>query len=154
MKSLLNKSYFPILAGVVSALFIFASGQITLTGLGKAVSKNSKTYAASQTDTVIYNREVGDVNLSFAVHTKDSSNFTNAVLRRVIDGVAAPAVAGDTLFSSDSSASARSIVKTITLAPLADQYWIIVKYTANNGAIDQGTTTPTVVYEVNKGQGK
>jgi hypothetical protein len=123
----------------------------TLTGIGREVSKVSTTYASGRIDTVLYNREGGVAVLAFAVHTQDSSNITNIVLRRVVDGVYSPVISADSLVTAaDSSAAERVILKSVTLNPMPDQYAFIVKYKANNGGLDQGVSSPTVVYEVLK----
>lgn len=151
MKTLLNrKVWFVGLAAI--AFVVFQGNIVTLTsGLFSSVVKKSATYAAGQTDTVKYSRERGLSALSFGLYTADSSNITRIILKRVINGVATATIAGDTLMTTaDSSATARSLVKAVTLAPLSSEYWFIVVYKANTGVIDQGTTTPTVTYELNR----
>lgn len=115
-------------------------------------SKVSKAYVKNQTDTVIINREGSMSALALGIHTKDSSKITLAVVRRVVDGVASALAAGDTLapftaWRNTTNAGATATAE-ITLAPLADQYWVIVTY--ENSDTTQGVSTPTVVYEALK----
>ena len=136
-----------VIALVVLALYVFTGAQVTVPlNAGLAVTKTSKTYTSGLVDTITFNREAGLSGLSFSIRTKDSSNITSIVLRRAFDGIIAPVVATDTLSAVDSSATDRVIIKTITLAPLADQYKVIVTYNTDDGGINQGTTTPTAVY--------
>ena len=135
-----------------------ANGKVTLPfNENQAIVKNTKTYANSQVDTVVFTREAGLSGLAFGAHFKDSVSVTNVILRRVVDGAIQPVLAGDTLYSSfastvDGSAGNSSFLdgvgKTIavTLAPLADQYLFIVTYAGSAN----GTTTPTAVYEAVK----
>ena len=149
-KTLLRNAILSVLL-VVGITMIFGGAQVTVPlAAGLPVSKTSKTFVSGQVDTITFNREAGLSALSFSIRTKDSSNITSIVLRRAFDGILSPVVATDTLSAVDSSASDRAIIKTITLAPLSDQYKVIVTYNTDDGGINQGTTTPTVVYGFNK----
>ena len=149
-KTLLRNAILSVLL-VVGITMIFGGAQVTVPlAAGLPVSKTSKTFVSGQVDTITFNREAGLSALSFSIRTKDSSNITSIVLRRAFDGIFSPVVATDTLSAVDSSASDRAIIKTITLAPLSDQYKVIVTYNTDDGGINQGTTTPTVVYGFNK----
>lgn len=142
---------FTFVAVIAMFLILGASGKVNVPqNSGLAVSKTSKAYADAQVDTVIFAREPGLAGLSFGAHFKDSVNVRSVVLRRVVDGIAEAVVSTDTLWQSDSSATAKSKVATITLAPLPDVYWVIVTYATNNGGLVNGVTTPTAVYEFNK----
>lgn len=134
---------------VVVFIFLGASGQVTLTlNAGTSVTKSSKAYAASQVDTVRMSRDRAVAAMSFAVHFKDSVSITSAIVRRVYDGVAEAALTTDSLaaFTGFVSTAAASVGATITMAPLPDEYWIVVTYAGSA----QGFTTPTAVYEVNR----
>lgn len=149
---------------------ILAIGTLAFAGSGqkkivpdesRGAEKLSATYANSQVDTVFITRTKGMSALAFACHFKDSVAFATsaaATVRRVVDGTLMPAIAGDTLqFTSiasttDGSASSTtfsdgtSYTRAITLAPLADQYIVILTYRSSLN----GTTTPTVIYEAIK----
>lgn len=144
---------------VVGYLMLGASGQVPTTqrlDLSSSVATNS--YANSQVDTVVWNREPSVSGAAFAAHFLDSVSVTNVILRRVVDGTLQPVLAGDTLISStftsttDGNAATQSfsngVSKTvaITLAPLADTYVFIVTYAGSAN----GVTTATVNYEIIK----
>ena len=152
MKTLLKwvKTYPVASAFIAVALFLGATQVSIGPGLGLATVKATGTYASAQVDTVILQREGGVQALSFAIESADSQNLGTVIVRRVIDGTASAVIAGDTLTSNDSSATARSVVKTVPLAPLPDTYWVIVTYKTNTGGINQGATTPNYVYQFNK----
>ena len=142
-----------LVGGLVTlALLMFMGNQVTIPlNAGLVTTKATQTtFATGQTDTVTVNREAGLSALAFAIHTKDSSNISLVTVRRVFNGVYAAVLAGDTLVTNDSSATARVIIKAVTLAPLAEQYVFIVAYKANTGGLNQGVTTPNVVYGVNR----
>lgn len=134
--------------GVTVALA--ASGQVTFsTNPNTAISKTSKAYAASQVDTLIFNRESGLSGLSFTAKWKDSVKLTNILLRRIVDGKASAFVTTDSIMTNlpyTATTNDTTLLKTITLAPLAEQYWVIVTYEATGN----GVTTPTAVYQFNK----
>lgn len=126
-----------------------ASGQVGLnTKIGLELTSKSKAYANSQVDTVIWTREGAAAAYAFAIHFKDSASVTSIQLRRVIDGVATGFATTDSLLTGAliTPRADSTIVRTITLAPLADQYWVIVTYTSSGN----GVTSPTAVYEVLK----
>jgi hypothetical protein len=127
-----------------------ASGQVTFTTTpATAVSKATKAYAASQVDTLRFSREAGLSGLAFTAKWKDSVSLTNILLRRVVDGKASAFITTDsimTLLPYVATTNDTTLLKTITLAPLCDEYWVIVTY-AGSG---QGTGTNTAVYEFQK----
>jgi hypothetical protein len=123
----------------------------------RATTKVTNTYASAQVDTIIVTREYGISSLSFGISFLDSSNVLNIVARRMYNGYLVAGVTADTLLASpgDSSAtSGRSLAKTVTIngstTPLPDSWYFIVKYQTNSGNINQGTTTPTATYILNK----
>ena len=50
---------------------------------------------------------------------------------------------GDTLVSALLNRGDTVVTRAVTLAPLADEYWVIVTYAGSAN----GVTTPTAVYE-------
>lgn len=160
----MKKYLISMVAVLFVATFAFAGAngrQVLPLSQGVGVSKLSSTYANSQIDTVVITRESGVSAIAFAVHAKDSVFFATsaaAVVRRVVDGTLMPAITGDTLqftsISSTTDGNASSIAfgngtsytRAITLAPLADQYIVILKYHSSGN----GVTTPTVIYEAIK----
>lgn len=130
-----------------------ASGKVSFGGSGAAVSKTTKTYANSQVDTLVFNREAGLATLAFTARWKDSVKLTSILLRRVVDGIASAQLTTDsimTLLPYTATTSDTTLLKAITLAPAADQYWVIVTYVSSGN----GVTTPTAVYEFQKTYGK
>ena len=152
---------------LILMLFVFSAaysqnGRIYLSGsTSERFATASTTYANSQLDTVIWDREAGVSGVSFFAHTKDSVRFSNdsgCVILRVINGTMLVKAAADTLnFSSkvstiDGNSSTLNFQDgvvfggTPTYAPYADRIVFIVKY----GVAGNGTTSPTVVYRLNK----
>lgn len=127
-----------------------ASGQVSFSLTPRtAISKAPKTYAISQVDTLIFNREPGLSGLAFTAKWKDSVSITSILLRRVVDGKASAFITTDsimTLLPYLATTVDTTMLKTITLAPLADTYWVIVTYAGSA----QGVTTPTAVYQFEK----
>lgn len=128
-----------------------ASGQVSFSLTPRtAISKATKAYAISQVDTLIFNREPGLSGLAFTAKWKDSVSITSILLRRVVDGKASAFVAATdsimTLLPYLATTVDTTMLKTITLAPLADTYWVIVTYAGSA----QGVTTPTAVYQFEK----
>jgi hypothetical protein len=161
----MKSKYIAIVAAVLfMATFAFAGAngqQVLPLAQGVGVSKLVSTYANSQIDTVVITRESGVSAISFAVHAKDSVFFGTtaaAVVRRVVDGTLMPAITGDTLqftaiqSTTDGNTSTlafgngTSYTRALTLAPLADQYIVILKYHSSGN----GVTSPTIVYEAIK----
>lgn len=131
----------------------FAFTQTGVVGLGAGASTVTGTFAASQIDTFVFNRERGVSALAFGLHAKDSLQLHGTTAGRVIrmvDGTIVALPAADTLtgftnFTSTTDGSTNqpfsngvSVLGTITLAPVCDQYWVILKYAATGN----GTTTP------------
>lgn len=148
MKKYLSKII--VIAGII-AIVIVATGagvNTRLSGIDLANSKYVGTYANSQVDTIKWAREASCSGAAFAIHLKDSASVTSVILRRIIDGKVSKAILADTLtnvawvsITNDSVAT-----QTITLTPLADEYWFFVTYAGSAN----GVTTPTVTYEVIK----
>lgn len=154
-KKLLNKtviSVFILVVCVAVAVTVVwaASGQVTfVTNPNTAISKTTKAYATSQVDTLIFNRESGLSGLSFTAKWKDSVSITSILLRRIVDGKASAFITTDSIQTGLpylATTVDTTMLKTITLAPLAEQYWVIVTYAASA----QGVTTPTAVYQFQK----
>jgi hypothetical protein len=158
MNKVLAKKYFKlsvtvcVLAVVIFALALATGTKKTLPlnqGLGS--TNYVGTFANSQVDTLTFQREAGLSGLAFAVHWKDSVNVTRAVVYRQVDGQWQWPAANDTIitaFTYNDSTSAPwgpgyAVTKTITLAPLADNYVVVITYA---GTLN-GVTTPTVRYE-------
>ena len=134
---------------LMAFLFMGTGSNKTVTGLGQSVATYTGTYAASQVDTIKWVREDGVSGVSFALRYKDSVSVLYARVRREIDGKAETLVSTDTITAftayadSSTAAPSGSVVGTVTLAPLADVYWVQIAYTARG----QGVTTPTCKYE-------
>jgi hypothetical protein len=138
---------------------------------GKATSVYSKTYANSQVDTVIIVREAGVTGLAFSAFWADSARLaatSAAVVKRLVNGNLCPAIGSDTLSLWSSSimaedtkdtpnvlADGNSKTGTITLAPLADAYVVIVSYLSTGNGTHLLTTkrSPAVTYIVQKQYG-
>lgn len=120
---------------------------------GTMIEKLVTTYAGATTDTIIVTKDPAAQAFSFGYYTADSSNITNVIVQRRVAGYSFDVQVGDTLVTAaDSSATAKLRLKTFTIAPQADQYYILVKYTSNvlGAVIKNGVTTPTVIYQVTK----
>jgi len=146
-----------VVSSVVLMIVFVAAIKILPVQPDRGTTKVTNTYASAQIDTVKWTRELNVDKISFGASFLDSSNVLNIVARRVYNGYVVAGVSADTLLASpgDSSAtSGRSLSKTVTMngatTPLPDEYWFIVKYQTNSGNINQGTTTPTVTYILNK----
>jgi len=150
-------SLFALALGV--GLVFGANGKKTIPlALDISPGKVTNTFANSQVDTVIFNREASLSSLAFAMHGKDSFQVLTIKVRRVVDGALMAQVASDTLdravFTSTTDGSAgsttfsdgSSATATVTLTPLCDQFLFIVTYASSGN----GVTTPTVVYEAVK----
>lgn len=101
------------------------------------------SFGNSYVDTVVIDREAGLEGLALAINFLDTAAVTNVIVRRVINGVPMPVIAGDTLTpytSLTTTAASQSCTATITLTPLADQYWCIVKMAASGAGV-AGTHT-------------
>ena len=126
-----------------------------------STSVGTGTYVDSQTDTVKWTRENGVSALAFAALYNDTVEVTTARVLRVVHGkpiTQGAALEGDTLTrltALDQTTTANialgiSTSDAITMAPLADAYWVIVQYAASGNAV----TTGTVRYEFIKQYGK
>jgi hypothetical protein len=136
-----------LLLAVGVTVVLAASGKVSFaTNPNTEVSKTTNTYVNSQVDTLVFNRERGLSGLAFATRWKDSVKVTSILLRRVVDGIATAFITTDSLMTGLPYTAVlvdTTIHKTVTLAPLADQYWVIVTYVSSGN----GVTTPTAVYE-------
>lgn len=118
-------------------MLLFTGGNRRLSTSGEAMVSDTLFSSANKVDTIKVKREKGVAAMSYFMYTIDSSNVKSVVLRRVVNSVAEAAQVGDTLIALDSSATAKLRIKTVTLAPLADEYWFVVTYSAK---IDSPTT--------------
>jgi hypothetical protein len=143
----MKKFIIPIICLFV-ALFAFlgAGNNRVIQVTHRSQALYAATYANSAVDTLYYVRDPYLVSLAFSVHFKDSVSVTNAILRRIVGGELVALQAGDTLLTgADTNFVAGSIgssanpsyanIKAITLAPLADQYRIIVTYAASRNGV-------------------
>ena len=151
MKTFIKTFLLTVGLGLLALQLMGASGQVSLlTNAGVMLVSNGKAYANSQVDTIIFSRDRAVAAASFAARWKDSVSITNAIVRRVYAGQVAAVVAGDTLTAFNTFASTSntgtSVGATITMNPLADQYWIILTYAGSNN----GYTSATAVYEVGR----
>lgn len=112
----------------VFALMLFTGGSRRLSTSGEGMVSDTLFYVSGKTDTIKVKREKGVVAMSYFIYTNDSSNLQSVVLLRTVNDVAMAAQVGDTLISSDSSGAAKLRIKTVTMSPLADEYWFVVKY--------------------------
>jgi hypothetical protein len=164
----------------VAALVMFltasldAQQRIMPLNAGAAVSSVSNTYADSQTDTVLITREAGVTAMTFSAYWPDSVSVGVATLQRVVNGNICPLLVGDTLTAfltytgtedvidtPDKLASGNSATSTITMAPLAERYAVILVYETQNGGDNFNGThlltakrAPTVKYTIQKTYGK
>lgn len=158
MKKFKHNIYGSLALSVLAIAIFFTSfagsGQKAVpANAGQAISKYTGTYASAEVDTVTYSREAGLSGLSFAIQAQDSVNITSVVLRRVWNGIAEAVVSTDTLWQKDSAAITTAYYTrgaTVTLAPIPDIFWVIVTYATDHGVINEGKTTPTVVYLFDK----
>lgn len=144
----MKKMMFGLTVGVVALLSLGTI--LTVSRKSDGIHSTTGSYADSQVDTVKFVRPANIGALAFAAEWQDSVSVTSAVYRRVIDGTAIPAIASDTLSSfyaftgtPTGANPVRAITQAITLAPLADEYWVIVTYASSAN----GTTSETVKYE-------
>lgn len=112
-----------------------------------AFSKANGVIANSRVDTIVVPWNPSLAQQSLAVYfAEDSVSITNAIVRRVVNGVPMAVQVGDTLtaftsFSATTGASVRTA--TITTAPLCETYWIILTFAGSAN----GVTTPTYTAE-------
>lgn len=143
MKHLLKLGILPVIA----IMFMGAGNNTGFSPrVGYAYDMKSFTYANSQVDTLVINREAGVQAYGFSIHVKDSASITNAILFRTIRGKLQGVQAGDTVVSVMLCRQDSAITRSIVLAPLAEQYTIIVTFAGSAN----GVTTPTVEYLVQK----
>ena len=129
-------------AGLVAALALLVfvvldpalAGKVTARGNGYAVSVVTNSVAASQVDTVVWVREPGVTALSFGLYINDTCDIDagKVWVLRVINGQSIGVQASDTLTGITFDVNSdTSVVSAVTLAPLADQYWVVVNYTSS-----------------------
>ena len=144
---------------LVTTALLFLGTTITTTNRGRH-SFGTGTYAQDQTDTVKWAREENVKSLAFAARYNDTVEVVTARVLRVVNGKPVQqgaTTAGDTLtrltaLAQTTTANIALGITTydaITLAPLADEYWVIVQYDTVCGVA--GTT---VRYEFIKEYGK
>jgi len=139
-----------IFAIVVACLLVIGASK-EFSSQTTAGSQVTSTYSTASKDTLRYIREFGLTGLSLSVYTADSSNITDVIVKRKVSGVFLTVQAGDTLIASDSSATAKLRVATLTLAPLADEYVFFVAFADTAGkTIKQSFDSTTVTYKINK----
>jgi len=147
-----------LLLSVLVVIALYAAGsKYTLSSGSNAsvVRAASKAYADSRTDTVIITRDAALSALAFGCHWRDSVSVTLVTIKRLVNGVlmgsgagnTAPLL-GDTLvpYTSFATTIAASKTAAITLAPLCDQYMILIVYAGSAN----GVTSATVDYEAIK----
>jgi hypothetical protein len=148
------KSLLVVLLMLVSLTLAFSAGNTKyFTRTAAPTSTVTVTYANSQSDTLVWSRELGVSGISFNAHFKDSCSITRVRVVRIIDGEQVAMVAGDTLTAFSAFVSAAnvanpsvSVAANVTVDPFPDTYWFIVTYAASA----QGVTNPTVVYELGR----
>lgn len=143
-----RKLLYSLLVGLL--MTTVAMAQVTVyrvTGVGAAVSpKYGASFTNSTVDTVIWVREKGVTSLAFSMYANDTVEVTTArVLRSVGNNPAQQGAAaeGDTLTNltalDQTTAAAIALgittLDAITLAPLADQYWVIIQYNASGNGV-------------------
>ena len=132
---------------LVAFLFLGAGNSKTITSRQGSSPEKGPAIAAknSYVDTVYITVDPTASAAAFALHTKDSTSITNAVLHRLVDGVWCKTVAtADTLSGFTSFAdtvktgqNGCSVSSAITLAPLCDQYAVIITFAGSaNGVTD------------------
>ena len=157
----MNKSLFKTLAvfalvGVVAFSAMGAGVNKSLgIGLGNTVQKTTGTYANSQVDTITFTRDAAAQAYAFSAKWADSVNVTSILLVRVSDGVENSQLSTDSLvglagFTKASATSTAGLTKTITLAPLADQYRIYITYVSSNNGVTSGTNSYSILKQYSK----
>ena len=150
----MKKTIYKILAVVllvsIPIYIVYAAGVNKNLGIGTGmtIQKTTGTYAASQVDTLTWTRDANVQAYAVGFSWADSVNITTILLKRVINGVEMAQVTTDSLVASAGFASTAAVglTKTVTLAPMADQYRIYITYNASNN----GVTSATNAYEVLK----
>ena len=132
-------------AVLFGAILLFVGAIVSTSNKGsKSVGTN--TYADSQTDTVKWTRESGVNALAFGYYANDTVEVTTARVQRVVNGKPAQQgaiTAGDTLTNLtalDQTTAANialgiTTLDAITLAPVADEYWVIVQYASSGNGV-------------------
>ena len=149
MKKMLTRNALIFAAVLVVSGLVFAAAINSTfpTRSGSAQVVLSNNYDTAQVDTLKFVREATIEGLAFGAYWNDSIEVNNIIMRRVIGGVMCPVLAGDTLVGAYASTAASvSRTFTVTLAPLADQYWFFVNYDSALGVAG----TPTARYTINK----
>lgn len=134
-----------IIAGFIVLSFLGAIVAIPVSN-GPTTGVFTKTYANSQVDTLRYIRPPGLSALSFAPYWNDSVKITSIIVRRVSNGVTLSVIAGDTLATSLTGTSTTARLYAVTLAPISEEYQVIVSYDTSAN----GVTTATVNYKFNQ----
>lgn len=122
----------PALSAGNNKTFAIASGNNSTTPV-------SVSYANSQVDTLILWREAKASAYSLTCSWADSVSITNIILRRLVNGVLMPVVAGDTLLGATATTASTSQCLTITLQPMPEAYRIIVTYASSANGVTSAT---------------
>ena len=141
-----------ILAAISLGYMYFV--QVTIpreTGLYKASSNITGTYANSQVDTVRWIRDPFVQSIGFWTHWADSANVTIATVRRVYNGVAQALIVGDTLgsftaYSAIAAAQAAHVrgaafplqaaaSATAASGAAPEEIWITITYAATGNGV-------------------
>ena len=154
MKKVLSNSFKVVALLAIFVLTMYAAGINYNFGLGagNTIQKKTTTYANSQVDTLTFIRDAAVSGYALGVAYADSVNITTILLQRVVDGklmalvAATDSLVGSAGFSLATATSTVGLSKAITLAPLADQYRIIITYAGSNN----GVTAPNATYEIIK----
>lgn len=109
-------------------LLLFTGGNKRLSTSGEGSVSDTLFYCSGKTDTIKVKREKGVSVMSYVLYTPDSSNVTNVIVKRIFNNVAMATQAGDTIIAGDSSGAAKLRIVAVTMSPIADEYWFIVKY--------------------------
>jgi len=150
----MKKTIYKVLAIIalvsIPMYIVYAAGvnKVLGIGTGNTMMKTTGTYANSQVDTVTWTRDANAQAYAFAFSFADSVSISSAVLIRVVNGVQMAQVSTDSLITSAGFATtaAAGLTKTVTIAPLADQYRVYITYAGSAN----GVTSATNAYEVLK----
>lgn len=147
-----RKMFVFVLLALVAMVLMGASGKKNVPlSSGTATTVLQTAYVSAQVDTLVVTREAGLSAASFGIYAADSINISKVILRRVVNGYPLAVQVGDTLMSAaDSAASSYTALKAITLAPVCEQFWIIVTYNTDKNGINQSKDANTVRYAINR----
>jgi hypothetical protein len=140
---------FMFLVLIAVVLAFGASGQVTLNQQvdGGVQRSNSKTYVASQRDTILYRRNPSVTAFTFSAYFKDSARTASATVYPIVGNTWCAAPSGQALtpfayWQTTGTGATRSA--EVTTTPFGDMYAMVVVY--SDTCI--GTQTNTVVYQI------